>query len=115
MRKPIMGRFFMSRKIWVITNIMQFSKNEPKPLNIFTPYPYGWCPLQANVNLDALLEKMKAELERAKRFEPLKFDETVEECLSKVQEVMKERERERNSTQFKRKGSQIYFSLCLED
>jgi len=48
--------------------------------------------LQANVNLDALLEKMKAELERAKRFEPLKFDETVEECIDKARALVEERE-----------------------
>lgn len=48
--------------------------------------------LQANVNLDALLEKMKAELERAKRFEPLKFDETVEECIDKARALVEERD-----------------------
>ncbi len=49
--------------------------------------------MQANVNLDALLEKMKAELERAKRFEPLKFDETVEECIDRVRALVEEKER----------------------
>jgi len=48
--------------------------------------------LQANVNLDALLEKMKAELERAKRFESLKFDGTVEECIDRARALVKERD-----------------------
>ncbi|WP_167900910.1 hypothetical protein [Thermococcus sp. LS1] len=52
----------------------------------------GGVALQGNVNLDALLEKMKAELERAKRFNPLKFDKTTEECLNKAKEVADERE-----------------------
>jgi len=56
------------------------------------PNPLGGVALQANINLDVLLEKMKAELEKAKRFESLKFDGTVEECIDKARRLVKERD-----------------------
>jgi len=45
--------------------------------------------MHANVNLDALLEKMKAELERAKSDIDLK---KVVECLEAIRPIAEERE-----------------------
>ena len=52
--------------------------------------------MQANVNLDALLEKMKAELERAKGFEPINFEnlEKMESCLHVINREREKLERE---------------------
>lgn len=48
--------------------------------------------MHANVNLDALLEKMKAELERAKSDIDLK---KVVECLEAIRPIAEERERDK--------------------
>ena len=48
--------------------------------------------MQANVNLDALLEKMKAELERAKSDIDLK---KVVECLEAIRPIAEERDVEK--------------------
>ena len=49
--------------------------------------------MQANVNLDALLEKMKAELERAKTSEIVDDFKKAEECLKIAEPFIRERER----------------------
>ena len=48
--------------------------------------------MQANVNLDALLEKMKAELERAKKSKILDDFKKAEECFKIAEPFIRERE-----------------------
>ena len=49
--------------------------------------------MQANVNLDALLEKMRAELERAKTSEIVDDFKKAEECLKIAEPFIRERKR----------------------
>ncbi|ASJ12883.1 hypothetical protein [Thermococcus thioreducens] len=48
--------------------------------------------MQANVNLDVLLEKMMAELEKAKKFRALKPDNVIENCIDSARKAAEERD-----------------------
>ncbi len=67
--------------------------------------------MQANVNLDTLLEKMKAELERGKGLSIVNYFKKAEECLKIAEPFIRERERAVEEADEKRYSVTMAISL----